>query len=78
MNIEDLIKRGFQKHHYMDLGKSFVKEYKGYNFWYSIIVSETGSVYITNFDEENSKTFCLNLSKEFTDDLLFIIPFVNK
>ena len=78
MNINDLKKRGFINTYYSDIGDAFVKEYEGKDYYYSIIITLDGKVFITNYDEENSKTFCLNLSKEFTDDLLFIIPFVNK
>ena len=65
--IEELKKRGFTEKMYFELGNSLIKEYRG-----------KGYVYLTNYDENNSGTFCLNLDKEFTDDLLFIVPFVNK
>lgn len=77
MEIKELIERGFINKMYEDMGEVLYKDYSGANFHYSIIVSLNGNVFITNYDKKNSGTFCLNFSKEFTDDLLFIIPHVN-
>ena len=76
--IDELKKRGFTEKMYFELGNSLIKEYKGREYHYSIIFSFKGNVYLTNYDENNSGTFCLNLDKEFTEDLLFIVPFVIK
>lgn len=76
--VNELKKRGFTEKIYFELGNSLIKEYKGKEYHYSIIFSLEGKVYLTNYDENNSGTFCLNFNKEFTDDLLFIVPFVSK
>lgn len=79
INIKELKNRGFQDEYFLDMGLSLVKEYKGENYHYGIIISSNGSVLLTNYDEtKNAHIFCLNLSKEFANDLLFILDHLKK
>ncbi len=50
--MEELIKRGFKNEFLLDMGVSLTKEYKGNNYHYGIVISENGSVLLTNYDED--------------------------
>ncbi len=77
--MEELIKRGFKNEFLLDMGVSLTKEYKGNNYHYGIVISENGSVLLTNYDESDNKNiFCLNYDKDFTSDLLFLLEHLQK
>ncbi len=77
--MEELISRGFKNEFLLDMGVSLTKEYKGTDYHYGIIISENGSVLLTNYDESDNKNiFCLNYDKDFASDLLFILNHLQK
>ena len=60
--MEELISRGFKNEFLLDMGVSLTKEYKGTDYHYGIVISENGSVLLTNYDESDNKNiFCLNI-----------------
>ena len=72
--IKELEKRGFRTDTIADLELSYIKEYKGKNYHYAIVISAIGNVYLINYNKtEENNVINLSDDKDLQQDLIYIL-----